>query len=182
MPSDLAFGSPIAREKMPESAQANTPRRKSALELDGAPGELDADMDHFPSIEGLEEPELPPTPTQLGLELPPGRRKGLMSSSPSTRHGRWARRRISNAGKSSTLKAKDIDTGGEPEDMPEAGLLLDRYLFPEAVLKKQKLKRDLSTELQQLKDDIAELEAWTEKLNDPDKFPDPQTEDFSKFM
>lgn len=177
MPSDLTFGSPIARQKMPQSTQENPPQHRSALGLDGAAGEADADMDNFPLIEGLEEPELPPTPTQLGLELPPGRR-----SSPSTRHGRWAKRRMTDIGKSSPLKAKGVDAGRELGEMLEAGPLLGQALFPEAVLKKQKLKQNLSTELQQLRNDVTELEAWTDNLNDPDKNQDLQPDDFNKLM
>ena len=182
MPSDLAFGSPIARNKLTEATQTSAPPNQPAFELDGAAGETDAGIDHFPTIEGFEEPELPPTPTQLGLEPPPGRRKGMMSSSPSTRHGKMARRRIPDTQKSSPLKPKGVEAEWEPDDQSGAEFLTGQALFPEPVLKKQKLKRELSAQLQQLKDDLTELGVWTEKLNDRSKNPEHDGEDFTKLM
>ena len=182
MPSDLAFGSPIAQKKPPKSAHTRDPPNQPAFELDGAAGETDAGTDHFPITEGFEEPELPPTPTQLGLEPPPGRRKGLMSSSPSTRQGKWARRRMTDAERSGPLKVKGVDAEWEADGLSGAEFSFGQTLFPEPVLKKQKLKRELSAQLQQLKDDLTELGGWTEKLNDQSKNPEHESQDLTKLM
>lgn len=175
MPSDLTFGSPMAkRAKVPESTQDNT---LEASRFDGAVDEEEPNLDFFPSFGGLEEPELPPTPTQLGMEPAPGRPKGLLSSSPSTRHAKRARRRMVDTRKPSPSKLRGVDTEGQMEDLP--GLSQGESLFTEVISTKQKQKRELSAELQQLNDEIAELQELTDRLNESSK---PEAVDLNKLM
>lgn len=179
MPPDLAFGSPTAmRNKVPEPTRTGTPELPG---FDGAADVGDPKMDFFPSNEALGEPDLPPTPTQLGMMRPQGRAKGLTSSSPSARQATRARRRSVDTLKPRALDVKRVRDGGKQGDLSE-GLSLGQPLFPEAVLKKQKLKKALSAEMQKLKDEIEELRSLTEKLHDTDTKPEPTTEDFNKLM
>ncbi|BCR87073.1 uncharacterized protein ACHE_31060S [Aspergillus chevalieri] len=163
-PLDLAFGTPEAKPKN-ETADPlpdDTPEDQLA-ELGNDVNE--DNMDQGPSfLDGLEEPELPPTPTQLGLEKPPGRPKGLLSSSPSARYERRTRQRIDDTPKPSVLKLENFDATGNPTNK---ALNAYRALLSDAELKRQQTKKELSAELKRLKDDVAELEAWTEKLNNP---------------
>lgn len=167
-PLDLAFGIP---ETKPQNETTDRPPEDTPgdqlEELGGTTGDTNEDnMDQGPSfLDGIEEPELPPTPTQLGLEKPPGRPKGLMSSSPTARYERKTQRRIDDSLKPSALKLEGLDAG---EDSPREGSTADRETLSESELKKQQTKKELFAELRQLKDEIAELEAWTEKLNQPD--------------
>lgn len=178
-PSDLTFGSPATKTQAPEP-QDNTPEDQLASGLADAVGEADdAEPIPFISYDGADEPDLPPTPTQLGIEPAPGGQKGLMSSSPSTRLERRTRRRLADPVKSSPLKFKGADEV-EAEDLSGTALALDGPLLPEAVLKKQNTKRELSAELQRLKDDIGKLNDWNEKLNRPGGVL--ESEDFSRLM
>lgn len=91
------------------------------------------------------------------------------------------RRSVDDTLKPGTLDAKGVRDGVKLGGFSE-GLSLGQPLFPEAVLKKQKLKKALSAEMQKLKDEIAELRNLTEKLHEPDTKPEPTTEDFNKLM
>ncbi|OJJ33150.1 hypothetical protein ASPWEDRAFT_53189 [Aspergillus wentii DTO 134E9] len=182
VPSDLNFGSPVARRNTNELAHENTPEDQLASELDSATGAMGAhgDLDHPSLHEVLEEPELPPTPTQLGLENPPGRPRGLLSSSPTSRHGKRSRRRTTDTLQPSPLKFKDA--GFDLDDLSEFGLAANENLMPETALKKQKLKRELSTEIRRLKDDIETLEGWSERISQPDGVTEPAGQDFGKLI
>lgn len=176
-PLDLAFGTPEA--KLENETADPSPEDTPGDQLEEMGNDANEDnMDQGPSfLDGLEEPELPPTPTQLGLEKPPGRPKGLLSSSPSARYEKRARRRIDDT-KPSALKLESFDTTG---DLTTKRLNTDRAPLSGPELKKQQTKKGLSAELQQLKDDVAELEAWTEKLNNPNmKTESPK--DLNKLM
>lgn len=162
-PLDLAFGTPEARSEYETTDLSPEDTPGNQLEEMGNDADED-NMDQGPSfLDGLEEPELPPTPTQLGLEKPPGRPKGLLSSSPSARYEKRARRQIDDA-KPSALKLESFDTTGDSTK----DLSIDRAPLSESKLRKQQIKKELSAELKRLKGDVAELEAWTEKLNNPD--------------
>ena len=163
-PLDLAFGTPEAK---PESDTADPPPDDTSGDQLAEPGNdaNEDNMDQGPSfLDGLEEPELPPTPTQLGLEKPPGRPKGLLSSSPSARYEKRAQRRIDDTPRPSALKLESFDATGDPTNK---ALNAYRALLSNAELERQQTKKELSAELKRLKDDVAELEAWTEKLNSP---------------
>lgn len=187
-PSDLAFGTPEAKtQNVTDRPPEDTPEDQLASELGSATGGFDANnMDANPlpleeEEEGLQEPDLPLTPTQLGLEKPPGRPKGLSSSSPSAQYEKRARQRINDTPKPSPLRLKNSNLDAKPDDLSGTGLAMDQGLTSKSALRKRRARKELSDELRQLKDDVAELESWTEKLNKPDKRPD-SSEDLGKLM
>ncbi|GKZ21451.1 hypothetical protein AbraIFM66951_006154 [Aspergillus brasiliensis] len=169
--SDLVFRSPSASQQSTEKLPppTDTPENQLASELDSATGDIDVNEAlRQPSFQDiLDEPDLPPTPTQLGLERAPGRPKGLLSSSPSSQPGKWGRRRNTDGREQSPSKLRKVDYG-EAGESAESGLLLDRTSLPEEILTKRKLKNKLASELQQLKKEISELETWSKDLAQDD--------------
>ena len=169
VPSDLMFQSPTAAKRTaPEASVTNTPEVQLASELDGATGggdgagDLPGDLDQGPSLhDEFEEPDLPPTPTQLGLEKPPDRPMGLGSSSPSAR-ARFGKRQGDIP---SPSKLRSVEYGADEEGRSENTDTTGRALLPEPVSKKRKLKKQLTAEVEQLKKDIAELERWSGNLD-----------------
>ncbi|KAL5356223.1 hypothetical protein BJX96DRAFT_162300 [Aspergillus floccosus] len=169
VPSDLMFQSPTATKRAaPEESVLNTPEVQLASELDGAlgggdgAGDQPGDLDHGPSLhDDFEEPDLPPTPTQLGLEKPPDRPVGLRSSSPSARPMFGKRQ----GDIQSPSKLRSVEYGADEEGGSENTDTTGRALLPEPVLKKRKLKKQLTAEVEQLKKDIAELERWSGNLD-----------------
>jgi hypothetical protein len=119
---------------------ADNPDEQLAHELDSATRE--PEILSNPTVSVLQdeegEPDLPPTPTQLGLERPPGRPKGLLSS-PSRQYETRRNLRREVAG-------------------------LDRQISPEVVSeevrKKLALRDELSQQLKVLQNDVAQLEDW----------------------
>ena len=121
------------------------------------------------------EPELPLTPTQLGLEPVPNPPKGLLSSSPSRR----ASRRKGAKLKSSPLKPRDPppdDTGGDSLQKTFSSTDLgveDSQLQPEAtsvdeeILEKQEIRDGLLDQLQGIANDVRRLEAELHRVQDP---------------
>ena len=188
-PSDLAFGTPEAKtQNVTYRPPEDTPEDQLASELGSATGGLDANnMDANPlpleeeEEEWSQEPDLPLTPTQLGLEKPPGRPKGLSSSSPTAQYEKRARQRMNDTPKPSPLRLKNSNLDAELDDLSGTGLAMDQGLTSESALRKQRVRKELSVELQQLKDDVAELENWTEKLNKADQRPG-SSEDLGKLM
>lgn len=195
-PADITFGTPEAArsQNTPDLPPEGSPEDQLASELDDATGDvttadsMNPDPEPSSAQQALQEPELPPTPTQLGLEKPPGRPKGLSSSSPIAQYEKRARRRLGEPPKPSPLNFRSLDTGREPDrepgEAPETGPTTDQNLLPEPALKSkaQKEKKELSAELQRLKDEVAELETWTEKLEQPDKAFAPTDKELSKLM
>ncbi|GKZ39791.1 hypothetical protein AbraIFM66950_001221 [Aspergillus brasiliensis] len=169
--SDLVFRSPSASQQSTEKLPppTDTPENQLASELDSATGDIDVNealpQPSFQDI--LDEPDLPPTPTQLGLERAPGRPKGLLSSSPSSQPGKWGRRRNTDGREQSPSKLRKVDYG-EAGESAESGLLLDQTSLPEEILTKRKLKNKLASELQQLKKEISKLETWSKDLAQDD--------------
>lgn len=108
-----------------------------------------------------EEPELPPTPTELGLEPPPERPKGLLFSSPSRR----ARKRKGTSVKSSPLKPRDPPPEKTPDSVFNQHLKaapLQQAKKPdvdEKLTSKQKERDQLCRQLQSLRTDVARLES-----------------------
>lgn len=139
--------------------------------------DMGGDMDGASLHDGFDEPDLPPTPTQLGLEPPPGRPGGLMSSSPSTQHAKRGKRRAMEDLENSPSKLRTVDYGAEPEDMTEHVPTMTDVIVPESVVKKRQLRRDLSTELDVLKQDVAKLEGFCEKLEQQGEDIEPYVED-----
>lgn len=180
VPSDLTFQSPagMKREGL-DTGIMNTPEDQLALELGGATGEYDRRGDWNPPDldKEYEEPDLPPTPTQLGLEKLAGRSRGLLSSSPTTQ--RQGRRRTADLIWQSPSKLRNIDDGAESESSIESAIAVTRALFPEPVSKKQRLREELNAEAQRLKNHIADLESWSARLGQSD---DHAERDVSKVM
>ncbi|KAF9892365.1 hypothetical protein FE257_002142 [Aspergillus nanangensis] len=160
VPSDLMFQSPSRQKKALDAAVTNTPEDQLVSELGDATGDGDfqGNLEQASSPE-FEEPDLPPTPTQLGLEKPPGRPTGISSSSPTAKHTKLGRRQIDIL--QSPSKLRTVDYGGDVDGRSEFGIGMDGALFPEPVLKKQKLKNRLSAQIHELKDEILELESWS---------------------
>lgn len=184
-PSDLVPGAP----KVPESnssprAHANTPDDQLTSELGAATRETEADWVLEPPVleEEYGEPDLPPTPTELGLEKAPERPKGLLSSSPSSRREKRRRRRAREEFKSSPLRPGGGQTTRVGETLSMARPTSDQDEVPDAVRKRQTLKDELSAQLQQLKHEVSQLEHWAQRSERPDDFPEPDEEAISKLM
>ncbi|MCJ1360375.1 MAG: hypothetical protein MMC33_010380 [Icmadophila ericetorum] len=121
-----------------------------------------------------EEPELPPTPTDLGLEPPPDPPKGLFSSSPSRRR---AMKRKTAGVRSSALKPRNSSPNRRAEDtfIQEAGdssipienshATEEAIPDPESIKKKDKEKQ-LQTQVKGLQDDIEILRAELGRASD----------------
>lgn len=119
------------------------------------------------------EPDLPPTPVQLGLDAPPERPKGLSSSSPQGSKSGSGRRRIrarnGQSVTSSPLKQKPDrpvmhDLESQPDmarEAPESQLpdleALEEVL-PEELKAKKQTVRSLTVELNKLKEETTLLE------------------------
>lgn len=164
--SDFMLGSPVGKQIQPaEQSQSNTPEDQLALELGSATKDagMDLGLDGAFMDDDPLEPELPPTPTQLGLEKAPDRPKGLLSSSPSLRHEKRIKRRTVDAFQGSPLKSSSFQSPS-PEDSDDAELD-SRQELSAAVLEKRKLRKSLAAELQQLKNDVAELETWSRRID-----------------
>lgn len=168
LPTDFTFGSPIRKQISPTQNLSNTPEGQLALELGNATrdAEMDANLDDGPdnpfANEDLLEPDLPPTPTQLGLEKAPDRPRGLLSSSPSTRQERRMKRRATDALHGSPLKSLKFQTPDVVEVLDDPDLALGE--LPTAVLQKRESRNRLAAELRQLEKDVAELTNWTERV------------------
>ncbi|KKK17798.1 hypothetical protein ARAM_002093 [Aspergillus rambellii] len=183
---DFQFQSPTAtRIGRVEPSIVNTPEDQLASELGSATGaaDMDGDFDE-PSLhdDGFEEPDLPPTPTQLGLERPPGRPKGLLSSSPGMQQGKWGERRAPGGREQSPSKLRTVDYGAEPEDLARRSPILGEALVSEPVQKKRKLKQELSSELETLKQDVAKLEGLSKKLDRPGDNMEPYWNDLISLL
>ncbi|KAJ5935639.1 hypothetical protein N7466_005186 [Penicillium verhagenii] len=172
VPGDFFFGSPIRKQPQPaEQDLSNTPEGQLATELGSATRETATESHIYTGLDGATddnydndlEPELPPTPTQLGLEKAPDRSIGLLSSSPSGRYEKRMKRKATDTFQKSPLKTlkfqshdpeeiSDSDTGSVGEDLSAAAL------------EKRKLRKSLKAELRYLKDDVAELMEWTGKM------------------
>ncbi|KAJ5708076.1 hypothetical protein N7488_007877 [Penicillium malachiteum] len=168
VPGDFLFGSPTKKEPYPtEEDLSNTPEGQLASELGSATREADTREAIDVGFDGAFddnslEPDLPPTPTQLGLEKAPDRPRGLLSSSPSARHEKHRKRKAIDAIQGSPLKTmrfrhQSPEASVSDIDVDDAGLSM-------AALEKRKLRKSLTAELQKLKDDVAELTEWTGKI------------------
>jgi hypothetical protein len=115
--------------------------------------------------EDILEPDLPPTPTQLGLEKAPDRHRGMLSSSPSRRQEKRAERRTASALHESPLKAVNF------QSPPPEGLetIADLGGVSAAVREKRNSREKSAADLRQLRNEVAELETWAKKIeSNPD--------------
>ncbi|KAJ5170534.1 uncharacterized protein N7500_003317 [Penicillium coprophilum] len=164
LPGDFVFGSPMPQPKNPES---NTPERQLALELGSATKEADMDMGLDTNFmdEDILEPDLPPTPTQLGLEKAPDRPRGMLSSSPSRRPEKRVKRRIANALHESPLKAVNFQSP-PPEHFETVS---DLGAVSAAVREKRISREKSAADLRRLRSEVEELETWAKKIeSNPD--------------
>ncbi|CAI7571028.1 unnamed protein product [Penicillium pancosmium] len=171
-PSDFAFGSPMPTRP----AEADTPEGQLALELGGS---ATREEDDAPILEsGFDgafdedplEPELPPTPTQLGLEKAPDRPRGLLSSSPSMRHEKRMKRRATDVIHGSPLKSARFR-----DPSPEESESLDTAIHIEEGM-------NLAAELQRLKKDVVDLTKWTSEIESGTDNLDQDGRELNKFL
>lgn len=166
LPGDLVFGSPLPPPTNPDS---NTPEGQLALELGSATRDADLETGADPGFieDEMLEPDLPPTPTQLGLEKVPGRPRG-MSSSPSMRPEKRSKRRMGNTLYESPLKAVNFQSPPS-DDAGDAEAALYGDGFSMAAREKQVSRKKIATDLRRLKKEVEELEAWSKKIEfDPE--------------
>ena len=123
-----------------------------------------------------EEPDLPPTPTQLGLEPAPERPKGLLFSSPSRR----AKRRKGSGVKSSPLKPRDPPPEEKPEKIEGSHSKVaplpqvTKSEVDEVLLSKQQERERLSRQLRNLQADMTRLEGEVARTQAP---ADPRSQE-----
>ena len=134
------------------------------------------------------EPELPPTPIQLGLEQAPTPPQGLLFSSPSRR----LRKKKPSSVSSSPLKPKDsqpdlglvtsqtqaADLSTDVEDPPGD---IERRKDPE-ILDRQATIDQLTLQLKGLQDDVTQLERWLELAGDAVLFDQQSQEEAEELL
>ncbi|KAN0086526.1 hypothetical protein V8E54_000214 [Elaphomyces granulatus] len=146
------------------------PEGQLASELGSATRDPEAqDIPESSLLQEEGEPDLPPTPAQLGLGTQLDRPKDLLSS-PS----RHYEKRRGHELESSPLEPNNV------QPLVEENNNLDDV--PEAVKKKRVVKRDLSAKLRQLKNDIAQLESWAQRSERPDDHSKPDAESVNKLI
>lgn len=185
----IAASPPETAEDTPEVAQEVIDGQLES-ELQGSAGKPSTrnsqprDRIEVPASADQGEPELPPTPTQLGLEAPPEPPKGLFNS-PSRRPPRKKALGV----KSSPLKPRD-----PPDEVPPRrhrrtssriqGMMKQTEQQPEAkvekisaeVLQKQHLRDELRVLLQRLQEDVELCEKEIERVRNPAVPPAPDEE------
>ncbi len=143
----------------------------------------------------IDEPELPPTPVQLGREAPPDRPKGLGSSSPRGGSGRSrSRLNTSQSQTSSPLKPKrhaqllndkataqpEFRRGAaeQPEEAPESDASHNPdeadAPAPEEVIQKRSVRDSLSAQLAHLQSDLSDLETALADSSAANANPSPE--------
>ena len=159
----------IVDEQLDYELQANTPQKPVTddkhknLRRDVVDSQQDGEL------------ELPPTPTQLGLEPAPEPPKGLLFSSPSRRA---VRRKGANL-KTSPLKPRNLapdNVRGDSSQLPLPSVELeveDSQLEPEAITvdeetsRKQETRQRLLEQLKNIQDDVTRMEAELDRVRDP---------------
>ncbi|QQK39906.1 Structural maintenance of chromosomes protein 1A [Penicillium digitatum] len=115
--------------------------------------------------EDILEPDLPPTPTQLGLEKAPDRPRGMLSSSPSRRQEKRAKRRIANSLHESPLKAVNFQSS----PLEDSEMAANLGGVSAAVREKRNSREKSAADLRQLRIEVEELETWAKKIeSNPD--------------
>ncbi|KKZ63050.1 hypothetical protein EMCG_02551 [[Emmonsia] crescens] len=136
--------------------------------------------------QGNGEPELPPTPTELGRERLPNRPRGLLSSSsPSYRQEKKRKRRVKDGVKKpSPLKPKDTELARDNagDDIASPRIFFPEEVVPDDLGEKQKLRDALSAQLERLKEDIAKIEYETQRYERPDEYPAPDEESVNNLI
>lgn len=185
----IAASPPEAAEERPDVAQEVIDGQLEG-ELQGSAGKPSTRhsqaRDHIvvPTSADQAEPELPPTPTQLGLEAPPEPPKGLWSS-PSRRPPR----KKATGSKSSPLKPRDPPDEAPPRTQRRTSTRIQEMMKPtaqqpeakeeaisEEVLQKQRLRDELRLLLHRLQEDVALCEKEVERVGKPSGPPAPDVE------
>lgn len=190
--ADFVFGSPVRKQpqKQPQPAEdlSNTPEGQLALELDTATHDagMDLDMDTNELGGGIMgddddslEPDLPPTPTQLGRVKAPDRPRGPLSSSPSARHEKRMKRQASDMLQGSPLKTLKFQSPTEESPLDHTSITQDNVSA--AFFEKHKSRRNLDAELRRLKNEVADLSKWAEKV-DSGMNLSSDTKELNKFL
>ncbi|KAF7718597.1 Uncharacterized protein PECH_006326 [Penicillium ucsense] len=170
--ADFVFGSPIRKETQPTQGLLDTPENQIEHDLGTAIQEQDVGGDvgfdygeaDYSRDDDTLEPDLPPTPTQLGLERAPARPRGLLSSSPSSRQERRKKRAATDYLLGGSAKISKSQTSREEisENVPALAPFAD---VTAAVVEKQKSRKGLEAELRRLKSEVADMNKWTEKVD-----------------
>ena len=183
VPGDFWFGSPTRKQPLSvEPDVSHTPESQLALELGSATRETNA---HQPMDTGLDggfmyddlEPDLPPTPTQLGLEKAPDRPSALPSSSPSARREKKTKRKAFDLLQGSPLKTMRFRP--QSPDVSGSSTSVSQDDLSAAVLEKRKLRKSLTKKLQNLTDEVDELTKWTGKV---ESGLNPSSEDLNSLL
>ena len=155
-------------EQLEHGLQANIPQRSSK------PGELRNLVSDVVNFQQDGDPELPLTPTQLGLEPAPEPPRGMLSSSPSRRA---ARRKVANK-KTSPLKPREPppdSTGGKSSQVPLSSIDMnmedsqpqsEEIPTDEETLEKQGIREELLEQLKGIQDDVTYMEAELDRVKD----------------
>jgi hypothetical protein len=150
----------------------NSADEQLASELDSATRESENRNPSMPPLlqEEYGEPDLPPTPTELGLEKRPERSKGPMSS-PSAQYEKRKNRR--EGLRPSTLRLDpgelSLENSQIQDDAPE-------------VRGKRTLRDDLAAQLERLKAEVAQLESWAQRAERPFDGPEPGADAVKNLM
>lgn len=185
----IAASPPEAADETPDGAQ-EVIDGQLAQELQGSAGKPSArnsrgrDRIEIPASADQGEPELPPTPTQLGLEAPPEPPKGLLYS-PSRRPPR----KKAPAVKSSPLKPRELLDEIPPKTQRRTSARIQEMMkqleqqpeakveeISEEVLYKQRLRDELRVHLQRLQEDVEVCEKEIERVRKPGVPPAPDEE------
>ncbi|KAL1865990.1 hypothetical protein Plec18167_009240 [Paecilomyces lecythidis] len=179
-PADLVPGASTASGQPARATRATASKSRSPPEAAHAARSQEERRTSEPrSSEGdNEEPELPPTPTELGLEKAPERPRGLLSSSPSRLR---QKRRLSEPVGSSPLKHVTRPSGPE-QGYATTGLKLDWGAARGEVSEKERQKEELTARLRQLKDEVAELEKWAKRSENPDAYLEDRNDETRKLI
>ncbi|KAK2760311.1 hypothetical protein FQN54_002379 [Arachnomyces sp. PD_36] len=163
------------RSARPSSRSRNPEEQPTESTYDQGP-DTAPDPAYLPAEE-LGEPDLPPTPTELGLQPRPVRPQGLLSSSPSTRKEKRNRKQGFGS-TSSPLKPRVTKSIGDKRiRQPPTELTFENdqgfERVPESVKTARRLRDELSAQLRRLKKDIAILEKETQRIERPSDYPRP---------
>lgn len=185
----IAASPPETAEETPDVAQGVIDGQLEQ-ELQGSAGNSSTrnsrarDRIEVPASADQGEPELPPTPTQLGLEAPPEPPKGLLYS-PSRRPPR----KKSSGVKSSPLKPRDPPDEMPPKTQKRTSARIQEMMkqterqpeakveeISEEVLHKQRRRDELRVHLQRLQEDVEVCEEEIERVRKPGVPPAPNEE------
>ncbi|KAF3386111.1 hypothetical protein F1880_000040 [Penicillium rolfsii] len=173
--ADFVFGSPVRKQAKPPQPRenlSNTPEGQLALELSTATHDADVDVDMDTNDLGggmmdddddSLEPDLPPTPTQLGLVKAPDRPRRLLSSSPSARHEKRMKRQATDTLQGSPLKSLKFQSPTQESAYDDTSITQENVSA--AVFEKHKSRKNLEAELQRLRNEVADLSKWAEKVD-----------------